>query len=147
MAQKIRKAVLPAAGLGTRLLPFTKCVPKEMLPVAGKPLIQWAIEEAVASGIEIVVLVISRNKDMIAKYFESDLKLEQDLERRGRIAEAQTLRWLSTTCDVRVVFQESPRGLADAIARAKPEIGDQPFAVIRWNAGPTVCLYPFSPSA
>ena len=126
----IHKAIIPAAGLGTRLLPFTKSVPKEMLPVAGKPLIQWAVEEAVASGIETVVLVINRNKDLIAKHFESNVKLEHDLQRHGRMKEAETLRQLSGLCSVKTVFQESPRGLADAILCAKPEIGDEAFAVI-----------------
>ena len=126
----VRKAVIPAAGLGTRLLPFTKTVPKEMLPVAGKPLIQWAVEEAVASGIETVVLVINRNKDLLARHFESDVKLEHDLQQHGRTKEAGMLRELSGLCKVKVVFQESPRGLGDAIIRTKPEVGDEPFAVI-----------------
>lgn len=130
MRQVVRKAVIPAAGLGTRLLPFTKSVPKEMLPVAGKPLIQWAVEEAVASGIETVILVINRNKDLITRHFESDVKLEHDLQRHGRMKEAETLRQLSGLCNVTTVFQESPLGLADAILCAKPEIGDEPFAVI-----------------
>jgi len=130
MAQKISKAVISAAGLGTRLLPFTKTVPKEMLPVAGKPLIQWAVEEAVESGIDTVILVISRNKRLIARHFEPDLSLEQDLQRQGRTKEADTLRQLSSLCTVRTVFQESPRGLADAIARAETEIGDEAFAMI-----------------
>lgn len=130
MRQVVRKAVIPAAGLGTRMLPFTKSVAKEMLPVAGKPLIQWAVEEAVASGVETVILVINRNKGSIARHFESDVKLEQDLQRHGRMKEAEMLRQLSGLCNVRTVFQESPRGLADAITCAKPEIGDEAFAVI-----------------
>jgi D-sedoheptulose 7-phosphate isomerase len=130
VAQKIRKAVIPAAGLGTRLLPFTKTVPKEMLPVAGKPLIQWAVEEAAASGIETVVLVISRNKKLIARYFEPDATLEKDLERAGRTSEVQMLRQLSTVCRIRTALQETPRGLADAIACAKHEIGGESFSVI-----------------
>jgi UTP--glucose-1-phosphate uridylyltransferase len=115
MRQVVRKAVIPAAGLGMRLLPFTKSIPKEMLPVAGKPLIQWAVEEAVASGIETVILVINRNKDLITRHFESDVKLEHDQQRHGRMKEVETLRQLSGLGNVRTVFQESPLGLADAI--------------------------------
>ena len=130
MTQRIRKAVIPAAGLGRRLFPFTKTVPKEMLPVAGKPLVQWTVEEAAASGIETVILVINRNKDLIARHFERDQSLEQDLERQGRSDVVDALRELSSLCDIRIVFQRSPRGLADAIACAKPKLGDEPFAVI-----------------
>ena len=113
--QKIRKAVIPAAGLGTRLLPFSKAVPKEMLPIAGKPVIQHVLEEAAASGIETVILVISRGKDLLARHFQPDVHLEQALQHCGRSAEAETIRQLSKLCEIRTVFQESQRGLADAI--------------------------------
>src|SRR5262249_5381935 len=107
-AQPIRKAVIPAAGMGTRLLPFTRTIPKEMLPIAGKPLIQWAIEEAAANDIEIVVVVLSRTKGLIA----------------------EAIRELSTPAHLRTVSQASPRGLAEAIACDRSLLGDEPFAVI-----------------
>jgi len=130
MSRRVRKAVIPAAGLGTRLLPLTKTVPKEMLPIAGKPLVQWAVEEAAASGIETVVLAIGRNKDPIARHFVPDVGLERDLERQGRTSDVQMLRRLSSLCNVRTALQETPRGLADAIASTEAEIGNEPFAVI-----------------
>src|SRR6266536_608492 len=128
--KQIRKAVIPAAGLGTRLLPFTKRAPKEMLPIAGKPLIQIAVEEAAASGIETVVLVINESKQILAEHFRHDTSLEQDLERRGKSSEAASIRALSVLADIRTVFQASPRGLADAVACAHSAVGDEPFAVI-----------------
>src|SRR5262245_30317462 len=122
-SHEIRKAVIPAAGLGTRLLPFTKTVPKEMLPIAGKPLIQLAVEEAAASGIETVILVISGTKDLIAKHFQRDSDLERDLERKGNTSEVAAIRELSTIADIRTVLQSQPRGLADAIAVAQSAVG------------------------
>jgi len=129
-AQKIRKAVIPAAGLGTRFLPATKAVPKEMLPIAGKPLIQYAVEEAAASGLETVVLVIGRGKTLLAEHFHRNFHLEKILNERGRKDDADALRRLSEMIEVRTVWQEHPLGLADAIRSARSVVGDEPFAVI-----------------
>jgi UTP--glucose-1-phosphate uridylyltransferase len=129
-ARTIRKVVIPAAGLGTRFLPATKVVPKEMLPLAGRPLIQFAVEEAAASGIETVILVLSEEKSMISNYFSRDLPLEATLSCRGRHEMVQEIRHLSELAEVRTVRQERQLGLADAIRTARPLIGNEPFAVI-----------------
>jgi UTP--glucose-1-phosphate uridylyltransferase len=126
----IRKAVIPAAGLGTRFLPATKVVPKEMLPIAGKPLIRFAVEEAAASGIQMVILVISRGKNQLAEHFQRNRHLEGMLSRRGKNEDAELLRRLSQLAEIRTVWQEAPLGLADAIRSARALVGDEPFAVI-----------------
>jgi UTP--glucose-1-phosphate uridylyltransferase len=130
MPRKVRKVVIPAAGLGTRLLPATKVVPKEMLPIAGRPLIQFSVEEAVASGADLVILVISEAKSLIAQHFSRDIDLEALLARSGRAVEAEMIRRLAQMVEVRTVVQEAPLGLADAIAKTRPLIGAEPFAVI-----------------
>jgi UTP--glucose-1-phosphate uridylyltransferase len=129
-AQAIRKVVIPAAGLGTRFLPATKVVPKEMLPLAGRPLIQFSVEEAAASGIETVILVLSEHKRLIPKHFSRDVPLETALDRRGQSEMAQAIRRLSELAEIRTTWQERQLGLADAIRSARPLIGDEPFAVI-----------------
>lgn len=122
---RIKKAVIPAAGLGTRLLPATKVVPKELLPVAGRPLIQYAIEEAAASGIEIVVLVIGPGKELIQQYLADEGRIPQpDYAEIGSVSPA------SKPLDVRIIWQQVPTGLASAIALTQPVIGDDPFVVI-----------------
>lgn len=128
--KKVRTAVIPAAGLGTRCLPATKVVPKELLPVAGKPLIQFAVEEAVASGIERVVLVLGPNKQWVAEHFRRDVQLEDLLISQGNTSVAEALHELSELADIKVAMQDFPLGLANAIASAKPFIEDEPFAVI-----------------
>lgn len=127
---KIRKAVIPAAGLGTRFLPVTKVVPKEMLPIAGKPLIQYAVEEAAASGIEIVILVLGRGKRLLAEYFQQNSDLEHLLVERGRENDVEALKELSRLVEIRAVWQDAPHGLAHAIGCARSQIGDEPFVVI-----------------
>ncbi len=127
---KIRKAVIPAAGLGTRFLPVTKAVPKEMLPIAGKPLIQYAVEEAAASGLETVILVLGRGKRLIAEYFHENPALEDLLVQQGRETEAEALRRLTRLVEIRTVWQDSPQGLAHAIGCARSQVGDEPFVVI-----------------
>ena len=129
-ASRIRKLVIPAAGLGTRFLPATKVVPKELLPVAGKPLIQYAVEEAAASGIETIILVISRGKGLLAEHFHPDPHLENLLRARGNAKGAEEIRRLSELAEIRTVWQDSPLGLADAIRCARTSVGDEPFAVI-----------------
>src|ERR1700739_2892787 len=106
--QKIVKAVIPAAGFGTRMLPITKALPKEMLPVAGKPLIQYAVEEAAASGIETVVLVISNHKSMIKTHFSRDHQLESYLENRQQRRAAELVRQLGDLANIRYVEQAKP---------------------------------------
>ncbi len=128
--QKIVKAVIPAAGLGTRMLPATKALPKEMLPVAGKPLIQYAIEEAAASGIETVILVVRNHKSLIQSHFDPDPALESLLRGRQLVAAAEGIRRLAELLDIRYVEQQQPLGLAHAICCARQFIGDEPFVVL-----------------
>src|SRR5690242_7718542 len=130
LRSKIRKAVIPAAGHGTRFLPVTKVVPKEMLPIAGKPLIQFAVEEAAASGLETVILVLGRGKRLLADYFQENPRLEEFLAKRGRIQEVEELRRLSRLIEIRTVWQDSALGLAHAIGCAQSQIEDEAFAVI-----------------
>jgi UTP--glucose-1-phosphate uridylyltransferase len=127
---KILKAVIPAAGFGARLLPATKVVPKEMLPVAGKPLIQHAIEEAAAGGIETVVVVVREPKSLIQTHFAPDHELECFLNSRGMNTSANLLRDLSKIATLQFVKQRRPLGLADAVLCARPFMGDDPFVVL-----------------
>lgn len=139
----INKVVIPAAGMGTRFLPVTKAVPKEMLPIAGRPLIQFAVEEAVASGLKEVIFVVSRGKEVLADYFQRDLALEHALQARGRHDDAKLIRSLSELAKIRTAYQEAPLGLAHAIGCAQHLVGDEPFAVILPDAiidAPTPCL-------
>jgi len=126
----IRKVVIPAAGLGTRFLPATKVIPKEMLPVAGRPLIQIAVEEAVASGVETVIVVIGKGKNLLQEHFHRNIRLEKLLIERGYQADAELVRKLSQLAEIRTAWQESPLGLADAIRSARSLVGDEPFGVI-----------------
>ena len=128
--KKIMKAVIPAAGFGTRMLPATKVVPKEMLPVAGKPLIQYAVEEAAASGIETVVVVVRGPKCLIQTYFAPDHELESFLNHHGMSAAANVLRDLQKIAKLQFVEQKRPLGLADAVLCARPFMGDDPFVVL-----------------
>jgi UTP--glucose-1-phosphate uridylyltransferase len=125
---KILKAVIPAAGLGTRMLPATKAVPKELLPVAGKPLVQYAVEEALASQIETVILVVRSNQSLIQAYFSSDDALESLLHERHPKATTE----LPSTRSARLLYveQKSPRGLADAICCARALLGQEHFVVL-----------------
>jgi UTP--glucose-1-phosphate uridylyltransferase len=129
-SSKIRKVVIPAAGLGIRLLPATKAVPKEMMPIAGRPLIQFAVEEAAASGLEIAILVVGKGKNLVAEHFHRNLQLEDALVQRGNTEDAELIRRLSDLIEIRTVHQEAPLGLADAIRSARLLVGNEPFAVI-----------------
>ena len=129
-SRRIRKVVVPAAGLGIRLLPATKAVPKEMMPIAGRPLIQFAVEEAAASGLETVILVISQGKNLVAEHFHRNLNLEAALMQRGRGEDAELIRRLSELIEIRTVCQQAPVGLADAIRSARSLVGNEAFAVI-----------------
>ena len=130
MAQKVRKAVFPAAGLGTRFLPATKASPKEMLPLVDKPLIQYVVEEAVASGIESVVIVTGRGKAAIEDHFDISFELEQLLEERGKQDELKAMRTISSMARVSYVRQQEALGLGHAVLQARDLIGDESFAVM-----------------
>jgi UTP--glucose-1-phosphate uridylyltransferase len=127
---RIRKAVIPAAGLGTRLLPATKATPKEMLPLADKPSIQYIIEEAVASGIEHVIVITSRTKRIIEDHFDSSPELERTLEQKGDYKTLDMLRKIEDMAQVTFTRQPTPRGLGHAILQAKDLVGDEPFGVM-----------------
>ncbi len=128
--KKITKAVIPAAGFGTRMLPATKALAKEMLPVAGKPLIQYAVEEAASSGIETVILVVRDHKSLIEAHFARDRDLESFLGERRLSASIPLIRNLAELADLRYVEQKNPLGLAHAISCARSLLGDEPFAVL-----------------
>jgi UTP--glucose-1-phosphate uridylyltransferase len=135
--------VVPAAGLGSRFLPATKVVPKELLPIAGKPLIQFAVEEAAASGLETVILILSRNKSLVAEHFQQDLPLETILSQRGRSEDVEMVRQLSNIAQIEIVWQEEPLGLANAVGYARELVGDEPFSVILPDAlidSPVPCI-------
>jgi len=126
----IRKAVFPAAGLGTRFLPATKAQPKEMLPIVDKPTIQYVIEEAVASGIQDVILVTGRGKNAIEDHFDRSIELEMMLSRKGRNDLLEVVRHISELVRICYVRQKEPLGLGHAVLAAKDLIGDEPFAVL-----------------
>jgi UTP--glucose-1-phosphate uridylyltransferase len=130
MAHRVRKAVFPAAGLGTRFLPATKASPKEMLPLVDKPLIQYVVEEAVASGIESVIIVTGRGKAAIEDHFDVSFELEKLLEERGKQAELQAMRAISEMARVSYVRQREALGLGHAVLQARDLVGDEPFAVM-----------------
>src|SRR5213594_2451907 len=125
----IQKAVFPAAGLGTRFLPATKAQPKEMLPLVDKPLIQYVIEEAVASGIDRIIIVTGRGKTAIENHFDVAYELEQLLEKRGKHDLLREVRSISDMIDVSYVRQKEPLGLGHAILMARDLVGAEPFAV------------------
>jgi UTP--glucose-1-phosphate uridylyltransferase len=126
----IRKAVFPAAGLGTRFLPATKAQPKEMLPIVDKPTIQYVIEEAIASGVQEIVLVTGRGKDAIEDHFDRSIELELMLERKGRKDLLETVRRISELVKIYYVRQKEPLGLGHAVLAAREFVGDEPFAVL-----------------
>jgi len=127
---KIRKAIIPAAGLGTRFLPATKAVPKELLPIVDIPTIQYIVKEAVESGIEDIIFVTGRGKNSILDHFDAYPELEDKLEREGKMDLLHLLRETSTMAKVVSVRQQVPRGLGDAVLCAKDLIGDEPFLVL-----------------
>ncbi len=127
---KVRKAVIPAAGLGTRMLPATKTVPKEMLPMVDKPVIQYIIEEAVASGIEDILIVTNRAKSAMDDYFDYYPELETRLNQAGKDKELFEVRRAADLANIFYVRQKETRGLGHAISRARRFVGDEPFAVL-----------------
>jgi UTP--glucose-1-phosphate uridylyltransferase len=126
----IRKAVLPVAGLGTRVLPASKVIPKEMLPIVDKPTLQYIVEEAVAAGVEEIIFVTSRSKRSIEDHFDAFPELEVVLERKGKHKELEELRQLQTMATYTSVRQPEPLGLGHAVLCAKELVGDEPFIVM-----------------
>ena len=130
MTQRVRKAVFPAAGLGTRFLPATKAQPKEMLPLVDKPIIQYGVEEAVASGVDNIILVTGRGKNAIEDHFDVAVELETFLEARGKREQLEEIRKISNMFNLAYVRQGEPLGLGHAVLVTRELVGDEPFAVI-----------------
>ena len=130
MTQKVRKAIIPAAGLGTRFLPATKAMPKEMLPIVDKPTIQYIVEEAVESGIKDILIVTGKGKRAIEDHFDYALELEQNLIEKEKFQLLQQVRHPSNMVDIHYIRQKEPKGLGHAIWCARKFIGDEPFAVL-----------------
>ena len=130
MHKPIRKAVFPVAGLGTRVLPATKAMPKEMLPVVDKPAIQYVVEEAVAAGLHDVLMITGRNKTPVENHFDKVGELEAILRSKGDDEKLEKVRYATDLADVHYVRQGDPRGLGHAVLRAKMHVGQEPFAVL-----------------
>ncbi|MBQ1210991.1 MAG: UTP--glucose-1-phosphate uridylyltransferase GalU [Clostridia bacterium] len=127
---KVRKAIIPAAGLGTRVLPMTKASPKEMLPIVDKPAIQYIVEEAVAAGIEDVLIITNRGKGIIEDHFDYAPELEARLEAGGKTAELEEVRRIARLCNVTFIRQKETKGLGHAVSCARSFVGNEPFAVL-----------------
>lgn len=127
---KVRKAIIPAAGLGTRFLPATKAQPKEMLPIVDKPTLQYIIEEAIDSGIEEILIITGRNKKSIEDHFDRSIELELELESKGKVDLLKEVRKISDMVNIYYIRQKEPKGLGHAISCAKSFIGNEPFAVL-----------------
>lgn len=127
---KVRKAVIPAAGLGSRFLPATKAMPKEILPILDKPTIQYIVEEAVAAGIEDIIIVTGKHKRAIEDHFDAQMELEHNLEEKGKLDLLEKVQHSTNLANIFYVRQKSPQGLGHAIWTAKQFIGDEPFAVL-----------------
>ncbi len=130
MSQRVRKAVFPAAGLGTRFLPATKVIPKEMLALVDKPILQYGVEEAIASGIEHIILVTGRGKGAMEDHFDISYELDATLEKKGKKELLALSRGVSSMARISSVRQKEPLGLGHAVLCAKDLVGDEPFAVI-----------------
>jgi len=127
---KIRKAIIPAAGLGTRVLPASKALPKEMLPIVDKPAIQYIVEEAVKAGITDILIITNRGKGVIEDHFDYSIELEAMLEKRGNTEMLSTLKSVAELANIYYIRQKVTRGLGDAVLRAREFVGDEPFAVL-----------------
>ena len=127
---KIRKAVIPAAGLGTRFLPATKAQPKEMLPIVDKPTLQYIIEECIESGIEEILIITGRNKKSIEDHFDKNIELEMELEKSGKQEMLEMVRNISDMANIHFIRQKEPKGLGHAIYCSKTFVGNEPFAVL-----------------
>jgi UTP--glucose-1-phosphate uridylyltransferase len=130
MKKRVRKAIIPAAGLGTRFLPATKAMPKEMLPIVDKPTIQYIVEEAVASGIEDIIIVTGKGKRAIEDHFDFSPELEMNLEQKGKLDLLEKVRYPSNLANIHYIRQKEPKGLGHAVWCARHFIGDEPFAVL-----------------
>jgi UTP--glucose-1-phosphate uridylyltransferase len=126
----VTKAIIPAAGFGTRLLPIAKSIPKEMLPIVDKPVVQYVVEEAVASGITDILFIISRGKRAIEEYFHSLPELENELRAKGKSAELESVERLNSMARIQFVWQQEMRGLGDAVMHASSFVGNDPFAIM-----------------
>ncbi|MBX4271201.1 UTP--glucose-1-phosphate uridylyltransferase GalU [Clostridium estertheticum] len=127
---KIKKVIIPAAGLGTRFLPATKAIPKEMLPIVDKPTMQYIIEEAVASGIEEILIITGRNKKSIEDHFDKSVELELELEHKHKEELLKQVRDISNMVNIQFIRQKEPKGLGHAINKARAFVGNEPFAVM-----------------
>src|SRR5690606_2972298 len=130
MKRKVRKAVFPAAGMGTRFLPATKAQPKETLPLVDKPLIQYGVEEALDSGIENIIVVTGRGKAAIEDHFDRNAELEHELEAKGKTVELDLVRRISDLTRMAYVRQKEPLGLGHAVGVTRALVGEEPFAVV-----------------
>jgi UTP--glucose-1-phosphate uridylyltransferase len=128
--KKVRKAIIPAAGLGTRFLPATKAQPKEMLPIVDKPTIQYIVEEAVASGIEDIIIVTGKGRRAIEDHFDFAPELEQNLLEKGNLDLLKKVQYSTNLVDIHYIRQKEPKGLGHAVWCARNFIGDEPFAVL-----------------
>jgi UTP--glucose-1-phosphate uridylyltransferase len=126
----IRKAVIPAAGFGTRFLPFAKAQPKEMLPIVDKPVIQYVIEEAVEAGITDILIIIGRGKRAIEEHFDRNFELEDGLAAKGRTEELEAMRRISNLADIHFVWQKELNGLGDAVRHARHHVNNEPFLLL-----------------
>lgn len=138
----MRKAVIPAAGFGTRFLPFTKAVPKEMIPLIDKPVIQYVVEEAVAAGLTEILIIVSTGKIAIQDHFNPEVALEQRLEASGKTALLAELKAINRLANIHYVYQQELNGLGDAVKYAECFVGDEPFAIL---LGDTVTSSDFMP--
>ncbi|MCB1019237.1 MAG: UTP--glucose-1-phosphate uridylyltransferase GalU [Acidobacteria bacterium] len=130
MKKRVRKAVFPAAGMGTRFLPATKAQPKETLPLVDKPIIQYGVEEALDSGIDNIIVVTGRGKAAIEDHFDKSFELEYELEARGKKAELELVREISDLVQMSYIRQKEPLGLGHAVGVTRELVGDEPFAVV-----------------
>ena len=130
MKKTVKKAIIPAAGLGTRFLPATKSQPKEMLPIVDKPTLQYIIEEAINSGIEEILIITGRNKKSIEDHFDKTVELELELQQKGKTEMLEMVQEISNMVNIHYIRQKEPKGLGHAIHCAKSFIGDEPFAVL-----------------
>ncbi|MFD2760942.1 UTP--glucose-1-phosphate uridylyltransferase, partial [Lentibacillus juripiscarius] len=127
---KVKKAIIPAAGLGTRFLPATKAQPKEMLPIVDKPTIQYIVEEAVASGIEDIIIISGRGKRAIEDHFDISYELEEKLSAKGKTEMLEMVQSISNLANIHYIRQKEPKGLGHAIQCASSFVGNEPFAVL-----------------
>ena len=130
MTMQVKKVVIPAAGLGTRFLPVTKTMPKEMLPLIDKPVIQFVVEEAIISGIEDILIITGRGKRAIEDYFDTSPELENYLFQSKKYALLKEIKDISSLVDIHYIRQKEPRGLGDAVLKSEKHVGNEPFAVL-----------------